>query len=43
MCSSDLLTFMFTVLYLIARLILEVLYVFLDPRVRYDDGRARAA
>ncbi|MFN8622483.1 MAG: ABC transporter permease [Chloroflexota bacterium] len=37
------LTFMFTVLYLIARLILEVLYVFLDPRVRYDDGRARAA
>ena len=37
------LTFMFTLLYVIARLILEVLYVFLDPRVRYDDGRARAA
>ena len=36
------LTFMFTLLYVIARLILEVLYVFLDPRVRYDDGRARA-
>ena len=35
------LTFMFTLLYVIARLILEVLYVFLDPRVRYDDGRAR--
>ena len=35
------LTFMFTLLYVIARLILEVLYVFLDPRVRYEDGRAR--
>lgn len=32
------LTFMFTLLYVIARLILEVLYVLLDPRVRYDDG-----
>jgi peptide/nickel transport system permease protein len=28
------LTFMFTLLYVIARLVLEVLYVFLDPRVR---------
>jgi len=37
------LTFMFTLLYVIARLILEVLYVFLDPRVRYDDGPARTA
>ena len=36
------LTFMFTLLYVIARLILEILYVFLDPRVRYEDGRARA-
>ena len=36
------LTFMFTLLYVMARLILEVLYVFLDPRGRYDDGRARA-
>lgn len=34
------LTFMFTLLYVIARLILEVLYVFLDPRVRYEDGQA---
>ena len=30
------LTFMFTLLYVVARMILEVLYVFLDPRVRYD-------
>jgi peptide/nickel transport system permease protein len=29
------LTFVFTLLYLGARFILEVLYVFLDPRVRY--------
>jgi peptide/nickel transport system permease protein len=36
------LTFMFTLLYVLARLVLEVLYVFLDPRVRYEDGRARA-
>ncbi|HEY65807.1 MAG TPA: ABC transporter permease [Caldilineae bacterium] len=31
------LTFMFTLLYVAARLILEVLYVILDPRVRYSD------
>ena len=30
------LTFMFTLIYVVARLILEVLYVFLDPRVRYE-------
>ena len=29
------LTFMFTLIYVAARLLLEVLYVFLDPRVRY--------
>jgi peptide/nickel transport system permease protein len=29
------LTFMFTLIYIVARMILEVLYVFLDPRVRY--------
>ncbi len=29
------LTFMFTLIYIIARFILEVLYIFLDPRVRY--------
>ena len=29
------LTFVFTLLYVLARLILEVLYVLLDPRVRY--------
>ena len=29
------LVFVFTLLYVIARLVLEVLYVFLDPRVRY--------
>ena len=29
------LTFMFTLIYVVARLVLEVLYVFLDPRVRY--------
>ncbi len=33
------LTFMFTLVYVVARLILEVLYVFLDPRVRYDVRR----
>jgi peptide/nickel transport system permease protein len=31
------LTFLYTLLYVVARLILEVLYVFLDPRVRYAD------
>lgn len=31
------LTFMFTLLYVVARMVLEVLYVFLDPRVRYTD------
>ncbi len=30
------LTFMFTLIYVGARLILEILYVFLDPRVRYQ-------
>jgi peptide/nickel transport system permease protein len=30
------LTFLFTLLYVVARLVLEVLYVFLDPRVRYS-------
>jgi peptide/nickel transport system permease protein len=30
------LTFMFTLIYVAARLVLEVLYVFLDPRVRYQ-------
>ena len=29
------LTFVFTLLYVAARFLLEVLYVFLDPRVRY--------
>lgn len=29
------LTFMFTLLYVLARLVLEVLYVVLDPRIRY--------
>ncbi len=29
------LTFVYTLLYVVARMILEVLYVFLDPRVRY--------
>lgn len=37
------LTFMFTLLYVVARLILEVLYVFLDPRVRYDDAAKQPA
>jgi len=32
------LTFMFTLLYVVARMVLEVLYVLLDPRVRYDDA-----
>jgi peptide/nickel transport system permease protein len=31
------LTFMFTLLYVLIRLLLEVLYVFLDPRVRYTN------
>ena len=30
------LTFMFTLIYVGARLLLEILYVFLDPRVRYE-------
>jgi peptide/nickel transport system permease protein len=29
------LTFMYTLIYVVARFLLEVLYVFLDPRVRY--------
>ena len=29
------LTFMFTLLYVVARFILEILYIVLDPRVRY--------
>lgn len=29
------LTFMFTIIYIVARFLLEVLYIFLDPRVRY--------
>lgn len=29
------LTFMFTLIYVVARMLLEVVYVFLDPRVRY--------
>lgn len=29
------LTFMFTLVYILARFLLEVLYIFLDPRVRY--------
>ena len=37
------LTFMFTLVYVVARLILEVLYVILDPRVRMDDGRSGSA
>lgn len=31
------LTFMFTLLYVLIRLLLEVMYIFLDPRVRYSD------
>lgn len=31
------LTFLYTLLYVAARLVLEVLYVFLDPRVRYGE------
>lgn len=31
------LTFMFTLLYVGVRMLLEVLYIFLDPRVRYSD------
>jgi peptide/nickel transport system permease protein len=31
------LTFMFTLLYVVARLVLDILYIFLDPRVRYTD------
>jgi peptide/nickel transport system permease protein len=30
------LTYMFTLLYVVARMVLEVLYVWLDPRVRYE-------
>lgn len=30
------LTFMFTLIYVLARLLLEVLYLWLDPRVRYE-------
>ena len=30
------LTFIFTLLYVLSRLVLEVLYVVLDPRVRYS-------
>jgi hypothetical protein len=30
------LTFMFTLIYVAVRLLLEILYVFLDPRVRYQ-------
>jgi peptide/nickel transport system permease protein len=30
------LTFIYTLIYVAARLLLEVLYVLLDPRVRYD-------
>ncbi len=33
------LTFMFTLLYVVARMVLEVLYVLLDPRVRYEDAQ----
>jgi peptide/nickel transport system permease protein len=32
------LTFMFTLLYVAARMLLEVLYLVLDPRVRYEDA-----
>ena len=31
------LTFVFTLMYVAIRILLEVLYVFLDPRVRYTD------
>lgn len=31
------LTFMFTLLYVVVRIVLEVLYVVLDPRVRYEE------
>ena len=30
------LTFVFTLMYVVSRLVLEVMYVFLDPRVRYS-------
>ena len=33
------LTYMFTLLYVSARMVLEVLYVLLDPRVRYEHGQ----
>lgn len=33
------LTFMYTLLYVIARIVLEILYVVLDPRVRYEETR----
>jgi peptide/nickel transport system permease protein len=29
------LTFVYTVIYVIARMVLEILYIVLDPRVRY--------
>ena len=31
------LTFMFTLMYVAIRLLLETLYIFLDPRVSYAD------
>ena len=31
------LTFIFTLMYVVIRIVLEALYVFLDPRVRYTD------
>lgn len=37
------LTFMFTLIYVVARLILEVLYLVLDPRVRYEESTGRTA
>ena len=33
------LTFVYTLLYVIARIVLEILYVVLDPRVRYEESR----
>ena len=33
------LTFIYTLLYVIARIVLEILYVVLDPRVRYEESR----
>jgi len=37
------LTFMFTLIYVLARLLLEFLYLILDPRVRYEEARGRSA